>query len=538
MMGQSIANDNVLICEHSDKPGIVSVFGGSLSKLTEMTLEEAEVYKENHIRGKFGLERTDEMPPKQKGDENRSCHRCSFPSDLHCSACRTRYCSKYCQKREWRRHVFVCTTKNRPNDVDYLSIILKRWNRSREDESTKSRILLELYSDNDLCKTFGFNNCFNSSEVGHLICLYGHMISKLSHKGLQVAVDAGNLGNFMETFTELVQLDRISSYCDCSCFTWFLIRRSNQFRVPNWEGSYSYQIFGLRWAELILSLEERDDEVDPLSDAEKEVLSLYSILLRDFNDLPGPLDRKWFTFGFCFCKNYDQRKELAKLYAELVGSGASIGDIAHAHESGSLSALMKHRGLDLSYFEENDIFFHMPGLDERGIYRLIAEVNHTLSGRFCYCFTPKPYCHPEFETHLSRESDGDYGFHGTNTWERWQLFNFYKYVFDLPNFDARKMQEAKRQSAREKRSDHDRLNEYLDSLVPDFKKKIGNWVLGDVMFPKTRASISFPWGRPECCCVMHNAFAPEGLNWGTVLELSQFFKKDPESENSEEESID
>jgi hypothetical protein len=217
---------------------------------------------------------------------------------------------------------------------------------------------------------------------------------------------------------------------------------------------------------------------------------------------------------------------LAKLYLQFVESGASIDDIARAYESESLPVLMKSRGLDLSFFEANGILFHRPNLEERGIYRLIAEINHTLSGQFCYCFMSKSYCHPKFETHLSRESDGDYGFHGTNTWERWQLLNFYKHVFSRPSFDAWKMQEAKRHS------DRDKPNQYLESLVPGFQKKIGNRVLGDAMFPKLKACVRFPNGRPECCCVMHDTIAPEGLNWGTLLELSYLRRIIPEAEEA------
>lgn len=121
----------------------------------------------------------------------------------------------------------------------------------------------------------------------------------------------------------------------------------------------------------------------------------------------------------------------------------------------------------------------------------------------------------KFETHLSRESDGDYGFHGTNTWERWQLFNFYKHVFGHQDFDARKMQEAKRHP------DKDKLDQYLDSLVPDFQKKIVNMVLGDIMFPKLKAGVKFPNGRPPCWCVMHNTVAPEGLDLFPLSLVSQ-----------------
>ena len=80
------------------------------------------------------------------------------------------------------------------------------------------------------------------------------------------------------------------------------------------------------------------------------------------------------------------------------------------------------------------------------------------------------------------------------------------------------MQEAKRHPEK------DKLDHYLDSLVPDFRKKIGNRVLGDILFPKLRASVKFPQGRPPCWCVMHNTIAPEGLECFTLLLVSQLRK--------------
>jgi hypothetical protein len=93
------------------------------------------------------------------------------------------------------------------------------------------------------------------------------------------------------------------------------------------------------------------------------------------------------------------------------------------------------------------------------------------------------------------------------------------------------MQEAKRHS------DRDKLNQYLESLVPGFQKKIGNRVLGDAMFPKLKACVRFPHSRPECCCVMHNTIAPEGLNWGTLLKLSCLGRIIPEAEEVESEVV-
>jgi hypothetical protein len=131
-MGQVVADDGLLVSENHQKPGVVSVFGGSLTKPREMTCEEAEIYKENHIRGKFGLEKADRMPPKQSRVGKGTCRRCGSPSNLRCSACRTKCCSRSWQKINWRRHLFTCTRKNRPNDVDYLNIIMTQWSRSKQ----------------------------------------------------------------------------------------------------------------------------------------------------------------------------------------------------------------------------------------------------------------------------------------------------------------------------------------------------------------------------------------------------------------------
>jgi hypothetical protein len=65
MMGKSVIDDGLLVTENHQKPGFVSVIGGSLTKPKEMKCQEAEIYNENHMRGKLGLEKTDQMPPKQ-----------------------------------------------------------------------------------------------------------------------------------------------------------------------------------------------------------------------------------------------------------------------------------------------------------------------------------------------------------------------------------------------------------------------------------------------------------------------------------------
>jgi hypothetical protein len=175
---------------------------------------------------------------------------------------------------------------------------------------------------------------------------------------------------------------------------------------------------------------------------------------------------------------------------------------------------MKSQGIDISLFESNGIYFQQPPVDEFGIYRLMAEVRHALSGCYCPCFRSACQFHSKYETLLSKESEGDYGFHGANAWERWQLLNFYSYVFAHPDFNACKMQEAKRNLNPEA------LDEYLNSVVPDFRRKIRNEYLADAMFPKLRARVTFPNGRPQCDCVIHSTLTSEGLDLRTLWRIS------------------
>jgi hypothetical protein len=259
--------------------------------------------------------------------------------------------------------------------------------------------------------------------------------------------------------------------------------------------------------ERIFSLSPAAEGPMQLSPAERSVLYLYMRLFRDFNNIPDVYSSEWINFGFCFCKDKGQRNSLANMYIELAQSGTSLGEIAQAWETASLSRLLKSKGINIAFFEANGIGFQRPDADVFGAYRLVAEVAHAVSGRFCDCFRPKGYCHPQHETHLNLESDGDYGFHGTNAWERWQLLNFYNHVFRHPSFDACRMQQAKRGLGEET------LEEYLDSLVPNFRVKIWNKYLADVMFPKLSARVEFPNGRPRCYCVVHDVLTSEGLDW-------------------------
>lgn len=404
---------------------------------------------------------------------------------------------------------------------------------TREDAAS-SQLVVDLFSDDHLCRTFGFVHCLSFDDLQNLLCLYSHFLRMFKSAIGPLMRDEGSLGKFMEVWATLVNHEADKhSFGNCFCIQWFLQQRTTGFEIPDWDCQYTYQGIGLRKAEHNFSIPPADDDPEALSPGEGALMSLYSQLFRPFNNVPDVYSAEWANFGFCYCTNWDQRKRLANAYLELAQSGVSLDEIAQAWPRASLLKLMESKGIKVSYLKAHGIIPQRPNKDDFSIYRLIAEVSHTVSGRFCFCFRPKKHCwnHLENETHLSRESDADYGFHGTNPWERWQLLVFYNHVFRHPSFNAQKMQEAKRDQ------DVKALEQYLDSLVPNYSMKIGNMYLADAMFPKIRGRLEFPNGRPHCFCILHSTVISEGLDWKVRYGLPGDLgtaKQDGEEEISEQ----
>lgn len=177
-----VFNDGILIHRIPDRPEYAYVAGGQLPNGgKEMTVGDAEMLKANATRTKLGLEPLGDMPPTRISSW-RSCRRCHRRSSFRCSACRTCYCSRSCQAKHWKRHLFVCCVKGRPNDVDFLKIITRRWFISQPDK--KSGLLVALFSDDHLCETFGFNNCFDLGDMKNLMCIYGNLVRSIGSVAL------------------------------------------------------------------------------------------------------------------------------------------------------------------------------------------------------------------------------------------------------------------------------------------------------------------------------------------------------------------
>ncbi|KAJ5371714.1 hypothetical protein N7517_003720 [Penicillium concentricum] len=253
------------------------------------------------------------------------------------------------------------------------------------------------------------------------------------------------------------------------------------------------------------------------------------ILFRDINNIPNVDDPEWVRFGFCYCRNRAQMQLLARAYMQLA-THASLNDIATAWKSGTLLELMATKDISISSLVSEGIYLRQPSPETVGIYRLMSEVSHGLSGcPICQCKNARCQFHSKDERFLRKESEADYGFLSVNTWERWRLLSFYSDLFSNPKFNPQKMQEAKRDP------DPQTLETYIESLVLGFRRTIWNEHLTDGMFPKLGPRLKFLGPHPYCECFIHNLPLSEGVEYNVNVEI-EWIREDYEGRNREQVS--
>jgi hypothetical protein len=506
-----------------EEPGYAILMGGPERRgVAFLPIEEAEISKINHERRTFALEKMGEMPPTESLSR-KLCRYCHQVAIYKCSACWTHYCSKACQRRHWMHHVFTCRVPRRPNDADFLKRAVRIATRdvNANDQEGLNKAMLHLLADDHTCSSFGFNNCKTALEVLDLTCLYDTMISKIRQavRVLQKHLEAGSLRKFVEQFCQLERhLAQITDSDECPCVTWFLDCLSPEsFIIPNRDKA-TYDIWIIAMADTVeaLGLKHRLENGYKLNETQSDVFSLYLAIQPNTRLIPDIYSSSWLKFGFCYCRSFSQRAELARQYLQLALSSATFDDIVAAYETSNLAGLMRTHGIDISELEIQGIRLHRPPPCEYSVYRLMIGVEHALSGRFCSCFRVHAGCdcHAYYETHIDRESDTNFGFHLTSSWERWQILNFYKHLFHLPDFDPRCMADATEDL------NPGKLETYLDTLVPDMRRKISDRTRTNIMFPRLRDRLRgrTPEGQDithfhlPCDCKEHDVIGPSGIS--------------------------
>lgn len=410
---------------------------------------------------------------------------------------------------------------NRPNDIDFLRLIVRRTKRAMESDCPEIRrnSLRGLLSDDHICRTFGFSNCSSALEVIYLVCLYDTLIvsCQAPARGLNKYLRAGILGMALEIFCDS-RIQQAGGEIECKCMSWYLARRkSSLFPIPDRDGK-RYRIWDVAIEAAInsLGLQRRFETGWKLNPSQTEVFKLFVAIQPSLWLDPDINSSTWINFGFCYCNSLEQRQELSAKYLSLAASNVEFDEIVSAYETATMAELMAKQGVDLSSLAHSGARLERPSGAEYSVFRLMIGVGHALCGTFCSCFRMqrgRP-CHWYYETHLDVECDVGYGFHLTNSWERWQLLNFYQHLFKLPGFNPGAMAAAK--------DSHERgaLEAYIDGLVPDMRKKLLDIDrASSITFPHLDGRISVgdrcadegTGSHLTCHCRVHDVSGPPGL---------------------------
>jgi hypothetical protein len=309
--------DNALMMHpHYERPGYAFIIGGGIPKGKTMKLEDAELYKDRYEEKKL----LPKYPPPRP-------HRCHISgSKMRCSACRLSYCSKDCQRRDWYSHLFLCRIRGRLNPADNFIWLIKNYLRPLPGAThfDSADFRKHLYLDNDLCMMFGFNQCRIMAEFQNLTCLYRELIFESSITSLQLQFLADN-GLLENQFHGLIAQRRNST---CHCHTWF--------EQATAEGDFKFQLHdsSTRFAHLDEGLyrafEEFSDLPEP-DESSRAVFGLYSLLYRDFDNLPDESHAAWINFGFCYYRSDEMKMKMAAAYKKLA-KVANFQDILQAWE--------------------------------------------------------------------------------------------------------------------------------------------------------------------------------------------------------------
>ncbi|KAJ6131371.1 hypothetical protein N7523_001831 [Penicillium sp. IBT 18751x] len=372
-----------------------------------------------------------------------------------------------------------------------------------EDPEKIHDVLFELLADDDLCRMFGFNNCFSLKEVTQLACLYDTVISRCHCpvKVMHTYLKAGELANFLLLFCQQ-WINQMSAQSDFDSMHWFLNRQTiYPFSIPDLDKA-AYEIWLTALDEALTAL--------------YEVFKLFVTIQPSVGRLPDIHSSAWLNFGFCYCKSFQHRNELADMYLKLASSNATFDDIVSAYETSTMADLMTAHGIDFLSLTHHGIRLEKPPPCQNAVFRLMTGVEHALSGRYCECFRMREdrQYYGYFETHFDLECDVCYGFHLSTSWERWQLLNFYKYIFRLPGFDPQRMAEAKNDHQ------HGSLERYLDTLVPNMRKRTFDINLaGSILFPALEGRITATTKDGErtsylpCVFPAHDVEGPRSIQW-------------------------
>ncbi|KAJ3569498.1 hypothetical protein NP233_g5010 [Leucocoprinus birnbaumii] len=237
-----------------------------------------------------------------------SCHRPAPPKQ--CSACKVAwYCDADCQKKDWVRHIFDCSSSKPITTANYLALAVKE-QRLRDDPQT--------------CRDYGFGKVDILTASKEVLGLY------------TVLLDPDRLGSSAERGEH---------------YAWF-IRHQDVFAKPKdtqRTAERTDDLFRRVWTFIGRSPTTPIEEIHrwrrSLPEDGQDCFLFYTTLLLDAP--PSAAFESWIRFGFCGCQNERAERELLGQYHELVRK-TTFNDFCTAYSSSTLLQLFRSKSIVIS----------------------------------------------------------------------------------------------------------------------------------------------------------------------------------------------
>ncbi|THV46494.1 hypothetical protein BGAL_0381g00010 [Botrytis galanthina] len=275
------------------------------------------------------------------------CNTCSKVASRMCSICnKDFYCSELCETKTHGSHLFTCA-KRPLTSADYLYRNIVRDTVPDEE---------------DVLEDFGFNRLVSFADHCKLLGLYkglwlGDVLVEDIHRW---QVEGTLIANIKKYFYQINEANR-GGY-----FPWFL-GNLHILEKPLTQEDSIQNILATFYDQAKAYLDKEDQHKQPSQLEPEAKIQCYEILATVLHAAhSNPVQKNWYSFGFCTCTDEREESTLGLLYRRLLLGNKLLDDLRgsnqhvfygpapqtatftefwHAYESGKLIELIDSKGL-------------------------------------------------------------------------------------------------------------------------------------------------------------------------------------------------
>lgn len=277
-----------------------------------------------------------------------ACYEQKPASDLkHCVGCETTwYCSKACQKKHWRDHIFDCDPKRPIATAYYLS---------RGCRTTLIPVHMQTRKD------FGFEkaeNLVGDDAQKMLLGLWTYVLRYLdvSEKELQKWLAEGTMVKRVKAAFEHVPHQGQGPY-----FAWFLEHQHILDRSPldvtePHEATMRAAMAATRKAWVMAggspddSLETIAAKTEALTCRDQACLKFYQ--RSTLNVYPSPQEEQWVTFGYVAAMKQENEMSISQMYGELIFEHCTFNEFSTAYGTSSILKLAEEHRVSMAGMDD------------------------------------------------------------------------------------------------------------------------------------------------------------------------------------------